>query len=104
QKGAAVKEIVYEVRERVAWLRINRPEARNACSVAMLMEMQDRIYNAQVDPDVHTLIISGTGGNLTAGFDLKEVPVDEGAQAIKLHFRRASLYWHSIMHTLQRMR
>ena len=97
-------EILYEVHERTAWLRINRPAARNACSIAMLMEMQDRIYGAQVDAGVHTLVITGVGNNLTAGFDLKEVPVDDGPEAIKLHFRRASLYWHSIMHTLQRMR
>jgi 2-(1,2-epoxy-1,2-dihydrophenyl)acetyl-CoA isomerase len=98
-----VREIQYEVRDRVAWLRINRPEARNACSVAMLMEMQDRIYAAQVDAGVHTLIISGNGDNLTAGFDLKEVPVDDGPDAIKMHFRRTSLYWHSIMHSLVRL-
>ena len=61
-----MSQIEYEVRERVAWLRINRPEARNACSVAMLMEMQDRVYAAQVDEDVHTLVIVGNGGNLTA--------------------------------------
>ncbi len=99
-----MKEILYEVKDQIAWTRINRPEARNACSIAMLREMQERIYSAQVDPNVHTLIISGNGGNLTAGFDLKEVPVDDGPIAIKMHFRRASLYWHSIMHTLQRMK
>lgn len=96
--------IEYEVRERVGWLRINRPEARNACSIAMLMEIQDRVYGAQIDDDVHTLVITGNGGNLTAGFDLKEVPVDGGREAIQMHFRRASLYWHSIMHSLVRIR
>lgn len=99
-----MKEIQYEVNERIARLRINRPEARNACSVAMLMEIQDRIYEAQVDRDVHTLIITGNGENLTAGFDLKEVPGDQGPVAVQKHFRKASLYWHSIMHSLVRIR
>lgn len=99
-----MREIQYDVQDRIAWLRINRPEARNACSIAMLMEMQDRIYQAQVDPQVHSLIITGTGENLTAGFDLKEVPAEQGPEAIQLHFRRTSLYWHSIMHSLVRLR
>lgn len=99
-----MRGIEYDVKERVAWLRINRPEARNACSVAMLMEMQDLVYQAHVDSRVHTLIVTGNGDNLTAGFDLKEVPAEQGLEAIKLHFRRTSLYWHSIMHSLVRMR
>lgn len=99
-----MREIQYDVKERIAWLRIDRPEARNACSVAMLTEMQDRVYQAHVDPQVHTLVVTGSGDNLTAGFDLKEIPAEEGPEAIKLHFRRASLYWHSIMHSLVRMR
>lgn len=99
-----MKEIQYEVKERIARIRINRPEAKNALSVAMLIEIQDRIYEAQVDPGVHSLIITGTGDNLTAGFDLKEVPGERGAIPVQQHFRKTSLYWHSIMHSLVRIR
>lgn len=98
-----MQEIQYDVRDQVGWLRINRPEARNACSIAMLMEMQKRIYEAQIDANVHTLVITGNGDNLTAGFDLKEVPAEQGRDAIKMHFRQTSLYWHSIMHSLVRL-
>jgi 2-(1,2-epoxy-1,2-dihydrophenyl)acetyl-CoA isomerase len=97
-------QIQYEVSERIARLRINRPEARNACTVAMLMHIQDRIYEAETDPDVHTLLITGNGDNLTAGFDLKEVPANRDRVAVQRHFRKASLYWHSIMHSLVRLR
>ena len=99
-----MREIQYEVADRVARIRINRPEAKNAMSVAMLIETQDRIYEAQVDPSVHTLVITGNGDNLTAGFDLKEVPGAKGSIPVQQHFRKTSLYWHSIMHSLVRIR
>lgn len=99
-----MEEIGYEVREGVAWVRINRPAARNAMTVAMLMEMQDRLYEAEIEAGVRSILITGVGGNLTAGFDLKEVPADGDKAAVQRHFRTASLYWHSIMHTLVRMK
>ena len=58
--GGDVDEIQYEVVERIARLRINRPEAKNACTVAMLMHIRERIYEAETDPDVHTLLSRAT--------------------------------------------
>ena len=74
-----MSHIEYEVVGRTGWLRINRPEARNAMTVDMLMETQDRLYEAELDPAVACILISGVGGNLTAGFDMKEVPSDARA-------------------------
>lgn len=99
-----MSHIEYEVADRTGWLRINRPQARNAMSVDMLVETQERLYEAELDPNVASILISGVGGNLTAGFDMKEVPADGDKIAVQRHFRRASLYWHSIMHTIVRMR
>ena len=99
-----MSHIEYEVVGRTGWLRINRPEARNAMTVEMLMETQERLYEAELDPAVACILISGVGGNLTAGFDMKEVPSNGDKIAVQRHFRRASLYWHSIMHTIVRMK
>ena len=99
-----MSRIEYEIVDGTGWLRINRPQSRNAMTVGMLMETQDRLYEAELDPRVVCILISGVGGNLTAGFDLKEVPADGDKIAVQRHFRRASLYWHSIMHTLVRLR
>lgn len=96
--------IDYVVEDQTASIRINRPRAKNAMTVEMLMTMQDRLYEAEIDEVVHVVVITGAGDNLTAGFDLKEVPADGDKVAVQKHFRRASLYWHSIMHSIVRMK
>ena len=65
---------IYEKRGRIAYLTINRPEARNA----MNREVWDGLIKAWVDvrdnPDVWVAIVTGAGDKaFSSGQDLKEV-------------------------------
>jgi enoyl-CoA hydratase/carnithine racemase len=68
------EDILYEVREGIAWLTINRPEARNALNKAVRDGIRDKAQAFADDPTALVLIISAAGDKaFSAGGDLKEM-------------------------------
>lgn len=70
----------YDVDERgVALLRLDRPEARNAISAAMLDELLGHLRSARREEAVRVLVISSTDHmGLSAGADIRERLDEEG--------------------------
>jgi enoyl-CoA hydratase/carnithine racemase len=67
-------EVLYEVDDRVAWLTINRPEARNALNKAVRDGIRLAIERFNDDDSAAVLIITGAGDKaFCAGGDLKEM-------------------------------
>ena len=60
------------IADKVALLTLNRPEKKNAISIAMRYEISSCLKNWDNSPDVGIVIITGAGGTFSAGFDLKE--------------------------------
>jgi enoyl-CoA hydratase len=56
----------------VAVLTIDRPERRNALSVALRDEIADHLDELAGDGELKVLVVTGAGGVFSAGFDLKE--------------------------------
>lgn len=54
-------------------LSLNRPERRNAWSVALGREFAQLVTSADSDPTVRTIVVTGAGSAFCAGADLKEV-------------------------------
>jgi enoyl-CoA hydratase/carnithine racemase len=66
--------VIYECQDRVAWLTINRPEARNALSKAVRDGLWDGFRRFAQDADAAVLILTGAGDKaFCAGGDLKEM-------------------------------
>ncbi|MFZ4719526.1 MAG: enoyl-CoA hydratase [Ilumatobacteraceae bacterium] len=65
--------VLYEVSERIATITLNRPEARNALSSEVLRALPERMKQAEADPDVDVIILTGTDPAFCAGLDLKEL-------------------------------
>lgn len=64
--------LVYEAREGIAWIRLNRPEALNAINPEMLEALNEAIDRYRDDPDLKAAVITGAGGRaFSAGVDLK---------------------------------
>jgi len=55
-----------------AILTLNRPERRNALSVALRDAISDALDELATDPTVKTVVLTGVGTVFSAGFDLKE--------------------------------
>jgi enoyl-CoA hydratase len=65
--------VIIEVQDRIATLTLNRPEARNALSRALMYALWDAVGTAGNDPDVDAVILTGSDPAFSAGVDLKEV-------------------------------
>ena len=66
--------ILYEVRTHVAYITLNRPQAMNALSVAMQRALRQALQQADADPEVRVIVLTGAGDRaFTAGLDLKEI-------------------------------
>jgi crotonobetainyl-CoA hydratase len=69
QPGALV-----EHRGNVMVITINRPEARNAVNAAVSIDVGDALDEAQHDPEVRAVVITGAGDkSFCAGADLKAI-------------------------------
>jgi 2-(1,2-epoxy-1,2-dihydrophenyl)acetyl-CoA isomerase len=65
------KAITWEVQEHTGILTLNRPDRLNALDYTMREEIAQVVRKAEYDPDVWTLIITGTGRGFCSGADLK---------------------------------
>jgi enoyl-CoA hydratase/carnithine racemase len=64
----------YEVADGIAWLTINRPEARNALSKAVRDGLWDGVRAFNADDAARVLVLTGAGDKaFCAGGDLKEM-------------------------------
>ena len=59
------EELVRERRGAVFVLRLNRPEARNALTSSLLTELGAAILEAESDPELRVVVLTGTGVGLS---------------------------------------
>lgn len=69
---------------RVAVLRMTRPQARNAMDTAMLSILVDALSDAADDPTVLGVLLAGSGGQFSAGADVREELPDNGERRNEL--------------------
>ena len=65
------KTILVEVRDHVAWITINRPDATNALARETVIEIDQALQLLEARADVHALVFTGQGRAFCAGGDLK---------------------------------
>jgi enoyl-CoA hydratase/carnithine racemase len=69
--------LLYEVRDRKAFISLNRPQAMNALSLELRQRLHDAFHAASRDDEVLVVVLSGEGGRaFSAGADLKEMSGD----------------------------
>jgi enoyl-CoA hydratase/carnithine racemase len=61
------------VRDRVCLVTLERPERRNAISEELLGALRDAVIEADANPEVAVLAITGAGDAFSSGYDLKEM-------------------------------
>ena len=65
-----LKTMTYEVTDRVARITFNRPDKGNAIIADTPLELSALVERADLDPNVHVILLSGRGEGFCAGFDL----------------------------------
>lgn len=74
--------IIYQVERGRARITLNRPEKLNALSQQLQVELNEALWEADNDNNVHAVIIRGNGRAFSAGYDLTPMasrrPTPEG--------------------------
>ena len=63
-------ELLVEQRGRIAIITLNRPERYNAISRDMLSELSAKVVEANKDPEIRCIVLTGAGKGFCAGLDL----------------------------------
>ncbi|HEX9976717.1 MAG TPA: enoyl-CoA hydratase-related protein, partial [Dehalococcoidales bacterium] len=66
--------VLYEVKENIARITMNRPEKRNALNHALLRDLDAAFEQAENDAEAKVVILTGSGKAFSAGYDLLGSP------------------------------
>ena len=85
-------EVLYEVRDRVAVITLNRPEYANAQNSAMTYALDAAFGRAVNDDEVAVLVLTGAGKHFCGGHDIGT----PGRDADQSFSRQAVLWWDHV--------
>ena len=91
------EHLTFERDGATAIVTMNRPEAKNALSLPMLVGMKDAWEEIDSNDDIRCAILTGAGGTFCAGMDLKAMG---GSDAEKYQSRMAEdpdLHWKALL-------
>jgi enoyl-CoA hydratase/carnithine racemase len=71
-------------------LTLNRPEARNALSAALMAALLEALGRAATDPETRVVVIAGAGPAFCAGHDLREMRTDQRRETYERLFAQCS--------------
>jgi 2-(1,2-epoxy-1,2-dihydrophenyl)acetyl-CoA isomerase len=71
-----MSEILFELKDNIAVLTLNRPEKLNALNRSMALELQDQLLACDENDAVRAVLLTGAGRAFCSGQDLQEIPPD----------------------------
>ncbi len=89
--------LLREDRDHVAWLTMNRPEARNALSVGLMDAMEGALDAVAHDRSIFAVVIGGAGPGFCAGHDLKEIRANPERASHQALFTQCSRLMQAIV-------
>ena len=91
--------VSFEVVDRIAWVKFNRPEKRNCMSPTLNRRMLEVLEELEFRDDVGVLVLTGEGTAWSAGMDLKEYfreNEQKGLWATRKAQREAYTWWERL--------
>jgi enoyl-CoA hydratase/carnithine racemase len=67
------KSFLYEVREGVAWITLNRPERLNALTFEVYRELTDAFAALGAEDEVRVVVLTGAGRAFCSGGDVRDI-------------------------------
>lgn len=68
------QNLIYEIRDKVAYLTLNRPQVLNSFSMELKRELEDAVTQIEKDDNIWGVIITGMGKAFSSGTDISEFP------------------------------
>ena len=69
--------VLFEIRDNIALLTLNNPEKRNMLTLEVCEMIVDYVAQAEQQPDVKALIVTGNGPTFCAGGQLTDITADQ---------------------------
>ncbi len=79
-----MSSILFEIKDSVAYISLNRPEKYNAFNREMSLELQEALDTCKKDSTVRCVVLTGAGKGFSAGQDLEEVTGGNGTDVTKI--------------------
>jgi enoyl-CoA hydratase len=95
------EHLLFERRGSTAVVTMNRPEAKNALSLPMLVGMADAWQEIDTNDDIRCAVLTGAGGTFCSGMDLKSM---SGPDAEKYRPRMEAdpdIHWKALLRHYQ---
>jgi enoyl-CoA hydratase/carnithine racemase len=90
--------VLFEIRDKAAWITLNRPTALNALIPAVVSGIDAALDEVEKRPEVCAIVITGNGRAFSAGADLKFIRESSGGNP-----RALQDFLHRIYGTLNRL-
>jgi len=95
------KTLLFDIREDVAHITLNRPEAANAINLELARDLMHALMKCDEDPTIRAVLISGAGPIFCAGGDVKRF-VEKGDD-LPYYLKEITTHLHVAMSYLVRM-
>ena len=89
------KEVIYEIKEGIAYITMNRPEKLNAIDPPMRQLLWDSFQDVKNNPEVRCAIVTGAGRAFSTGHDLVAMAsarANEGPTTGDLYVVQSQIY------------
>ncbi len=77
-----MQKVLFEKDGRIGRLTLNRPEVMNAIDDDLPTELSEAVAQADADPNVHVMILSGAGKAFCSGYDLAHYAASDGPNKV----------------------
>src|SRR5262249_30036283 len=99
---AEYTDIIYEVKNDVAFITLNRPDKRNALNDRIISELREAMVAAEADDQTGVIILRGAGKDFCAGADLAQL--EKSAQASVLDNLEGASRMADLFLTMRRLK
>jgi enoyl-CoA hydratase/carnithine racemase len=80
--------VLYELHEHVAQVTLNRPDSRNALNPEAYRQLEAAFRQAQADPEVRCVLLTGVDPSFCSGDDVKEIMAGPAREATVAQLRQ----------------
>ena len=98
-------DLLFDIKDSIATLTLNRPAARNALSNEMRSMLREVLHTIEQDDTVRCVVLRGAGDHFMAGGDVKMMAtmIDQPPAALRAQFVNRIHDLHPIMFAMRRM-
>jgi 2-(1,2-epoxy-1,2-dihydrophenyl)acetyl-CoA isomerase len=93
--------LLFDIRDSVAHVTLNRPDASNSVNMEMGRELMDAALHCDEDPAIRAVVLSGAGSVFCVGGDLKNFAAQ--GEHLPYHLKELTTYLHAAISRLARM-